>query len=139
MPTDLPSRYKSPRSRGATALRTAVVGLRLRLLGWRIEKALEDRDHARLLRLTAAWDDLRRDRAADPASDPSRARDRRWDMACERVRRAVPKIEREERRLAWVVERMGRARAARDERAYERSCLLGRAAQERLIQLWGQI
>lgn len=41
MPTDFPSRRQRSPDYGRSTLRAVIVNLRLRLLGWRIEQALE--------------------------------------------------------------------------------------------------
>jgi hypothetical protein len=120
-------------------LRLIIVGVRLRLIGWRIEQAREERDHRGLLRLTENWHELYRRTFIGLGRDAPPGRDRDREAFCERVRRTVPLIEREQRRIAWVLARMERARAAEDERAYDRSQSVGLAARRRLTQLWAQL
>lgn len=139
MPTDLPSRQNSPRTLAISTLHVAIAGLRLRFLGWGIERALEDRDHVKLMERLSAWADLheriseRLGREIPPTTSHNRS------MFCDRVRENISKIAREERRIDRVVNRMKKARLQGNQRDYERSYLIGKTSYDRTLFLCDRI
>ncbi|MFH6781352.1 MULTISPECIES: hypothetical protein [Methylobacterium] len=144
MPTDLPSRRQYSQAYGLSTLRVAINGLRLRLLGWRIEQALEERDHIKFLRYLNAWAELHR-RASEgsgpgafPSATETSATEGR-NLFCDRARDIVSKIAREERRLARIVGRLKLARLRGSRRDYERSYAVGQKSYDRTLRLWQHI
>lgn len=139
MPTDLPEKPKRGRVGVMTSLRLAVLDFKFRLLTWRIEQALECHDHIKLLHFTESWIGLHQRTATRLRGESPFVLDRNIHIFFERVRKIVPKIAREERRLHWISGRMQRARLIQDKRALDRSQLIVQAAHQRLISLWTQI
>ncbi|WP_407523618.1 hypothetical protein [Methylobacterium oryzisoli] len=134
MPTSLP---RPPLGLTVVALTLAV--LRLRLIGWRAARARAQHDHRGLLRLVDIWTELHRRTLTRLGPDAFSETDRVCVRVCDRVRRVVPRIERETRRLAWAAGRMERARAAADARACQQAQQIDAAARQRLIQFWAEL
>ena len=144
MPTDLPSRRQHSQDYGLSTLRLVIVGLRLRLLGWRIEQALEERDHIKFLHYLNAWAELHRRafEGSGPDASPSvteASAIRGRHIFCDRARDSLSKIAREERRLARIVGRLKLARARGNRRDYERSYAVGQKSHDRTLRLWQHI
>jgi hypothetical protein len=144
MPTDLPSRRQHSQAFGLSTLSIIIVGMRLRLLGWRIEQALEERDHIKFLHYLNTWAELHRrtserlcPRVSLSATEASAIKGRH--IFCDRARESLSKIAREERRLARIVSRLRLARARGNRRDYERSYAVGQKSHDRTLRLWQNI
>ncbi len=144
MPTDLPSRRQHSQAYGLPTLRLVIVGLRLGLLGWRIEQALEERDHIKFLYYLNAWAELHRRTSeglcpgvSPSATEASAIRGRH--LFCDRARESLSKIAREERRLTRIASRLKLARARGNSRDYERFYAVGRKSHDRTVRLWRHI
>jgi len=144
MPTDFPSRRQRSPDYGRPTLRAVIVNLRLRLLGWRIEQALEERDHIRLLRHLNAWAELHRRTSEGsgprvlPSANGTTAVESK-DVFCDRARDILSSIAREERRLDRIVGRLKLARMQGNRRGYDRSHAVGQISYDRTVRLWQQI
>jgi hypothetical protein len=139
MPTDLPSRRPESPTYRLSTLRLAVVDLRLRLLGWRIEQALEERDHIKFLHYLNAWADLHR-RTLErlrPGIHLKLIENR--NTFCDRLRESLSKIAREERRLTRVAGRMKLARMRGNSRDYARLDAVGKNSHDRTLRHWQHI
>ncbi|MFH6786442.1 MULTISPECIES: hypothetical protein [Methylobacterium] len=139
MPTDLRPPRPPSEVHGISTLRVAIIGIRLRLLGWRIEQALEEHDHVKLLQLLNTWADLHRRTSARLHGEVSSNIDAMRDMFCDRARKNISKIVREEQRLDRVASRMKRARIRENARDYERSYAVGKESYFRTLLLWRNI
>lgn len=139
MPTDLPRRRQQSRPYRLSRLRGAIVDLRLRLLGWRIEQALEERDHIKFLHYLNAWADLHRRGLEKLGSEISLELIESRKTFCDRARDSLSKIAREERRLARIAGRMELARARGNSRASQRLDVVGKYSHDRTLRHWQHI
>ena len=96
MPTDLPPRRSSPRTHALSTLHVAIAGMRLRLLGWGIKQAVEDRDHIKLLKRLDAWANLHERMSERLEGEISPNTNLTRSIFCDRVRDSVSKIAHEE-------------------------------------------
>lgn len=136
MPTDLPSRRPPSRVHGISTLRIAITGIRLRLLGWRIEQAVEEHDHVKLLQVLNTWVALHQRTSALLHDEVPANMDRDRNLFCDRLRVSVSKIIREERRLDRISSRLKRDRIRGNIRSYERSYAIGKESYDRTLSLW---
>lgn len=138
MPTDYPQRRR-PRARGMAAIQIAFVSVRLRIIQWRIEQAIEERDHARLWGFVSAYHDLHARTVKEFAKVALPDKFLTQDALYGRARQIIPMIAREERRLERIAGRMHRARSAGDGRNYEKLYSLAKFANSRISVFWSRI
>ncbi|TNC07132.1 hypothetical protein FF100_33370 [Methylobacterium terricola] len=138
MPTDYPQRRR-PRARGMAAIRIALVSVRLRIIQWRIEQAIEGRDHVRLWGLISAYHDLHARTVKEFAAVALSDKFFNQDAVYGRARQIIPMIAREERRLERIAGRLHRARSAGDGRSHEKLYSLAKFSYGRISVFWSRI
>ncbi|UHC19973.1 hypothetical protein LRS73_33880 (plasmid) [Methylobacterium currus] len=139
MPTDLPCRRQQSRPSSLSTLPVAIVGLRLRLHGRRIEQDFGDRDHIKFLQHLNAWVALRRYNFEKPGSETSLELIESRNTFCDRTRDSLSKTAREKGRLARVAGRMTPARARGNSRDPKRLEAVGKYFHDRMLRHWQHI